>query len=95
MAKTATINMRIDPQVKTDAETMFAGLGMTLTEAINVFLHKSLMEGGLPFDVRQPRYNAETEAAMREARGIMSGKIQAKSYDSPAALFADLDEQDE
>ena len=65
---------------------------MTLTEAINVFLHKAVLEGGLPFDVRQPRYNAETEAAMREARAIMSGKVRAESYDSAAAMFAALDE---
>lgn len=33
---------------------------MTLTEAINIFLHKSIMEGGLPFAVRQPRYAARS-----------------------------------
>ena len=92
MAKTSTINMRVSPEVKSDAESIFASLGMTLTDAINVFLHKSIREGGLPFDVRQPRYNAETEAAIREARDIMSGKIKADSYDSAAALFASLDE---
>ena len=92
MAKTATINMRVNPEVKADAESIFSSLGMTLTEAINIFLHKSVMEGGLPFDVRQPRYNAETEAAMLEARGIMSGKTLAESYDSAAAMFAALDE---
>ena len=92
MTKTATINMRVDPEIKADAESIFSSLGMTLTEAINVFLHKSVMEGGLPFDVRQPRYNAQTEAAMREARDIMSGTIAAESYDSAAAMFAALDE---
>lgn len=92
MAKTATINMRVNPQVKSKAESIFSSLGMTLTEAINVFLHKSVMEGGLPFDVRQPRYNAKTEAAMREARDIMSGKVQVESYGSAEAMFAALDE---
>ncbi len=92
MSKTATINMRVNPQIKSDAESIFASLGMTLTEAINVFLHKAVMEGGLPFDVRQPRYNAQTEAAMREARAIMDGKVPAESYDSADALFAALDE---
>ena len=91
MAKTATINMRVNPQVKADAESIFASLGMTLTEAITVFLHKSVMEGGLPFDVRQPRYNVATEAAIAEARSIMSGEVQAESYDSAAAMFAALD----
>lgn len=91
MAKTATINMRVNPEVKSDAESIFASLGMTLTEAINIFLHKSVMEGGLPFDVRQPRYNAETEAAMQESRNIMSGKIHAEKYSSVDEMFAALD----
>ena len=43
MAKTATINMRVSPEIKSSAESVFASLGMTLTEAINVFLHKSVM----------------------------------------------------
>ena len=92
MAKTATINMRVSPDIKADAESIFSSLGMTLTEAVNIFLHKAVMEGGLPFDVRQPRYNKETEAAMAEAREIMSGKAEPESYDSASALFAALDE---
>lgn len=92
MSKSATINMRVNPEIKSSAESVFSSLGMTLTEAINIFLHKSVMEGGLPFDVRQPRYNAATEAAIKEARDIMSGKITTESYDSAAALFAALDE---
>ncbi len=92
MAKTATINLSVDPQVKSYAESVFSSLGMTLTEAINVFLHKSVMVGGMPFDVRQPRYNAETEAAIAEARDIMSGKAQGESFDSVADMFAALDE---
>ena len=49
------------------------------------------MEGGLPFAVKQPRFNAETEAAMQEARDITSGKIAAKSYASVRELFDELD----
>ena len=49
------------------------------------------MEGGLPFEVKQPRYNAETEGAMQEAREIMSGQLQAKTYPSAHALFEELD----
>lgn len=93
MSKTATINMRVNPQIKAEAESLYASLGITLTEAINIFLHKSIMEGGLPFDVRQPRYNAETEAAMREAREIMSGRLPAESYDSAVEMFAALDNE--
>ena len=49
------------------------------------------MEGGLPFDVRQPRYNAVTERAIQEARDIIAGKTEAAGYDSVDAMFAELD----
>ena len=49
------------------------------------------MEGGLPFEMKQPRYNLETEAALREARAIMEGKMHAKSYPNARALFEELD----
>ena len=52
---------------------------------------KSIMEGGLPFEVKQPRFNAETEAAIEEARGIIAGKIPAKRYGSVRDLFNELD----
>ena len=92
MAKTAAISMRVDPQLKSDAEAVFGRFGLSVSDAINVFLHKSVMEGGIPFDVRQPRYNAATEAAMAEARDIMAGKVDAKRYDSAADAFADIEE---
>lgn len=91
MAKTANINVRIDPETKASAEKLFSSFGITVTDAINIFLRMSIMEGGLPFDVKQPRYNAETEAAMNEARAIMGGQIQAKRYTSAHALFDELD----
>lgn len=92
MAKSASISMRVNPQIKAEAESIYGSLGMTLTEAINIFLYKSILEGGLPFDVRQPRYNSETEAALREARDILAGEVAAESYDSASAMFAALDE---
>lgn len=93
MAKTANINVRIDPQVKKDAECLFSSFGLTITDAINIFLRKSIMDGGLPFELKQPRYNAETEAAVSEARSIGSGKIQAKRYTSASELFEELDKE--
>ena len=91
MSKTANINVRIEPEVKANAEKLFASFGITITDAINIFLHKSLMEGGLPFEVKQPRYNIETEQAMNEAREIASGKIKTKQYGTAKELFDELD----
>jgi DNA-damage-inducible protein J len=90
MTKTANLNIRIDPQTKKGAEQLFSTFGITISDAVNIFLRQSLLEGGLPFEMKQPRYNAETEAAMKEARGIMSGKIKAKSYTSARELAEEL-----
>ena len=95
MAKTANINVRIDPETKLSAEKLFASFGITVTDAINIFLRKSIMEGGLPFEVKQPRYNMETEAAVNEARAIMGGQVQAKTYSSARALFEELDAEED
>lgn len=93
MAKTANINIRIDPETKLNAEKLFSSFGITLTDAINIFLHKSVMEGGLPFEMKQPRYNIETEAAIEETRAIMAGKIPARQYSSAHNLFEELDKE--
>lgn len=91
MAKTANINVRIDPETKSSAEKLFSGFGITVTDAINIFLRKSIMEGGLPFEMKYPHYNVETEMAMNEARAIMNGQVETKHYSSAQALFEELD----
>ena len=82
MAKTSSLNIRLDPEIKSAADSVFSRFGITLADAVNIFLHKSIMVGGLPFDMLQPRYNAETEAAMKEADDIIAGRVQAKRYSS-------------
>lgn len=49
MAKTASISLRIEPAVKAQLEALYASFGISVTDAINIFLHTSLMEGGFPF----------------------------------------------
>ena len=93
MAKSANLNIRIDPETKSNSEKLFAKFGITVSDAVNIFLHQSLLVGGLPFAVKQPRYNAQTEAAMQEAQGILGGVIPAKSYSSAQELFAELDSE--
>lgn len=78
MAKNTVINIRTDIETKQAIEFLYARFGITVSDAVNIFFRKSLMEGGLPFEMRQPRYNAETEAAMQEAKDIADGKILAK-----------------
>jgi len=45
---------------------IFQQLGITMSDAINMFLHQSILHGGLPFEVKIPKYNAETMAALAD-----------------------------
>ncbi len=92
MAKTATINIRIEPDIKKQAEALFSSFGITVSDAVNMFIRMSLMEGGMPFALKQPRFNAETEAAMQEAREIASGTRPAKRYHSVDEMLKDIDD---
>ena len=47
--KTATFQMRINPEVKARAEDVFSAYDMTLTDAVNIFIQQSLNTNGLPF----------------------------------------------
>lgn len=91
MAKTENLNIRIDPKTKSEAEQLFSCFGISISEAVQIFLKKSLMVGGLPFDVIVPRYNAATEAAMQEARAIASGKVPAKGFSSSLGMIEELE----
>jgi len=94
MARTADLHIRIDPETKRSAEQLFAAFGITITDAVTMFLRQSLFVRGIPFELRQPRYNAETEAAIQEARDIIAGKVEAKIYASVAEMNADIDAED-
>jgi len=95
MAKTASLNIRVEPEIKRTVDGILAHFGMTATDAVNIFLHKIIMTNGLPFDLIVPPYNDETLAAMQEARDIASGKIAAKSYASLQEMIDELDAEDD
>lgn len=88
MAKTEIITLQIDSNLKEQAEALFSSLGLTLEEAITLFLEASVLQGGIPFTLEQPRYNEQTELALEETRDILSGKIQHSST-SVDDLFKD------
>jgi DNA-damage-inducible protein J len=91
MAKTSVLNIRIDPKIKADVEAIYARYGMSLTEAVNVFLFQSRNVNGLPFDLRPSHPNAQTAGAMDEVEySIRSGK---KGKPQPVADF--IQENDE
>ncbi len=81
MAKTASINMRVDPDFKEKVEKLFNELGLSTTEAINIFLHQAVLQGGLPFEVKnykKANYFAELHQSIEQ---LEHGKIVIKSID--------------
>jgi len=47
--KTSTFQFRINPEIRKRVEMVYAGCGLTLTEAINIFIQQSINVDGLPF----------------------------------------------
>ena len=96
MSRSAVLNLRIEPDVKTNAEELFGSFGLTVTDAVNVFLRQSIMRGGFPFEIIRHKPNSVTQAAIKEA-GVLMINPDAKTFSSMEALKADLmsDEDDD
>jgi DNA-damage-inducible protein J len=90
MSKTASLNIRLDAEIKKSAEAVYSHYGLSLAEAVTVFIHQSCNVGGLPFDLRPLRPNAESLEAMTEAR-LISRDPSIKGYRNVDDLFRDLD----
>lgn len=54
MAKTAPINVRIDPTTKTQAEDILHSLGLNTTKAITLFFKQIIYTRSIPFELRVP-----------------------------------------
>ena len=79
---TATINIRVDSELKARAESLFSDLGMNMSTAIVMFLKSAVSHDGLPFEVRRPVPNAVTRRALAEYAGMKEDPAAYKRYDS-------------
>jgi len=61
-----TTSIKLDTTVKQEAQEIFAQLGLTLGEAVNLFLNQVRLNKGLPFEVKIP--NSKTQKVLQEAR---------------------------
>jgi DNA-damage-inducible protein J len=61
--KTSTITVRLDPQVKQNAEMVLKKLGLTTSQAVTLFFTQVSLNKGIPFDVHIP--NAATSKAIQ------------------------------
>lgn len=94
---TVSTNIRMDAGVKKQATELFSGLGMTLSEAVNIFCRQAILRRGLPFRVEYPK--AEEEAKYKPTKELLLAVEEAKSmlndpnskrFKSTKELFEDL-----
>ena len=62
MEKTATLNLRVNPTVKEQAEVVLSRLGVPMSTAINMYLNQISLTGGIPFAVTLPKASEDINA---------------------------------
>ena len=80
---TTNLNIRIDKDIKDQAEEIFNELGLNMTTAVNMFLRAAIREQGIPFELKLDVPNETTAAAIEEGRKMMS--------DSSAPRYSSMD----
>jgi DNA-damage-inducible protein J len=84
---TTNLSIRMDTELKKQAEKLFSELGLNMTTAFNVFVRQSLRQGGIPFEIKLDIPNAETIAAMED---VNNNRNMSRTFDSVDDLMRDL-----
>ena len=91
----ATIQLRTDEATKTQSNAIFQHLGITMSDAINMFLRQSILRGGLPFELIIPKYNEVTLAALADMEQSKRQGIRGKSVNTALVDLKAEDGDDE
>ena len=87
MPTTTMVHVRVDEKVKAQATKALAAMGLSVSDALRVFLTRVAAEKQLPFALKVP--NSKTRAAMADADEI--ARTRRARFDSAAELFDDLE----
>ena len=85
------VTLRVDENLKKEAETLFSELGLNLTSAFNIFLRQSVRERQIPFRVTKNVPNAASLAAIEASE---KGEELYGPYDSVSDLMEALNAED-
>ena len=88
MAQSSMLHIRVDDETKIQATAALAAMGLSMSDAVRIFLKRVVNDQAFPLELKVP--NAETRAAMEEARAMM--KARQARFESPAPLFDALEE---
>lgn len=78
MSRTAEIKVRVEPELKAQVINLLDRIGLTQSEAVNLYYHKIVEEQGIPFSLKVP--NAETRKVFSET-DLAEGLIKTKNAD--------------
>ncbi len=87
---TSAININVDSNIKKEATELFNSLGLNMSTAINLFLRKSINEGGIPFEIKISKPTRALKKALKEAKKIENGEIKSKGFTNREELFEAL-----
>ena len=87
MAHSSMLHIRVDDEVKTQATEALAAMGLSMSDAVRIFLKRVVNDQAFPLELKVP--NAETRAAMEEARAMM--KARQARFESADALLDELE----
>jgi DNA-damage-inducible protein J len=73
MATTTMVHVRVDDKIKAQATKALTAMGLSVSDAVRVFLTRVAADKQLPFELKVP--NAETRAAMAEARSMTKARF--------------------
>ena len=90
MAKIHILHIRVEPKVKEKAEEILNDLGLSISEAVSVFLNQAILNEGIPFEIRKNRYSNSTIKVMEDTK---HGKNLSNTFDSVDKMFEELDKQ--
>ncbi|WP_222433425.1 type II toxin-antitoxin system RelB/DinJ family antitoxin [Rummeliibacillus suwonensis] len=95
MAKTANLYARIEPDVKEQAENILNALGISASNAINMFYKQIILQRGIPFDLKMPALKALDASSLTEEemnRELEKGYVDMLEgkTESAKAAFADI-----
>jgi DNA-damage-inducible protein J len=83
MAETTNVNIRIDKELKEQAECFFNELGLNMSSAFNIFVRQSLRQGKIPFELSlaiDPFYSATNMAVLHQSlQEANEGKFVTKT----------------
>lgn len=87
---TTSMNIRVEPEIKKQAQELFAALGMDMTTAVNIFLRQAISKNGLPFMVKLGNPNRETLEAMAEVEEMKKNPDNCQGYRDANEMLRDI-----